>query len=89
MLHTNMYEVKLSLCLTNELIMKTYGGVDVILTLALDRGEWSASRPGRVSPGIRALATHLIGGWLGTRTIEENNVVSTGNRNPTPRPSSP
>jgi len=32
------------------------------LTLALDGGEWSASSPGKESPG-----THQIGGW-GPRT---------------------
>jgi hypothetical protein len=35
--------------------MKTYGGVDVeihiFLTPALVGGEWSASRPGRFTPG--------------------------------------
>jgi hypothetical protein len=35
--------------------MKTYGGVDVqihvSLTSALAGGEWSASRPGRFTPG--------------------------------------
>jgi hypothetical protein len=38
--------------------MKAYGGVDVethiFLTLALAGGEWSASRPGRFTPGGRA-----------------------------------
>jgi hypothetical protein len=38
--------------------MKTYGGVDVyihiLLTSALDGGEWSASRPGRSTPGKEA-----------------------------------
>jgi hypothetical protein len=47
--------------------MKTYGGVDVeihvFLTSALVGGEWSASRPGRFTPG-----THWIGGWVGPRT---------------------
>jgi hypothetical protein len=32
-----------------------------------DRGEWSASRPGRFTPGERASITHLIGGWADTR----------------------
>jgi hypothetical protein len=45
--------------------MKTYGGVDVwahvSLTSALVGGEWSASRPGRFTPGKRALGTHWIG----------------------------
>jgi hypothetical protein len=51
--------------------MKIYGGVDVFthifLTSALVGGQWSASRPGRFTPGERAPATHLIGGWVGPR----------------------
>jgi hypothetical protein len=51
--------------------MKTYGGVDVytdaFLTSALVQGEWSASRPGRFTPGERAPGTHWIGGWVGPR----------------------
>jgi hypothetical protein len=43
--------MKLSLCLTKNHVMKTYwgsGGIAPrILDLALDGGEWSASRPGR------------------------------------------
>jgi hypothetical protein len=39
------------------------GGMDVeihiFLTSALVGGEWSASRPGRFTPG-----THWIGGWV-------------------------
>jgi hypothetical protein len=35
--------------------MKVYGGVDVythiLLTSALDGGEWPVSRPGRFTPG--------------------------------------
>jgi len=39
-----------------------------LLTLALDGGEWSASRvcrftPGEISPGI-----HWIGGWVGSKS---------------------
>jgi hypothetical protein len=34
----------------------------VFLTSTLDGGEWSASRPGRFTPGVRAPGTHLIGG---------------------------
>jgi hypothetical protein len=37
--------------------MKAYGGVDIkihiCLTSALGEGEWSASRPGRFTPGER------------------------------------
>jgi hypothetical protein len=46
--------------------MKAYGGVNVqisiFLTSALAGGEWSASRPGRFTPG-----THRIGGWVDPR----------------------
>jgi hypothetical protein len=46
--------------------MKAYGGVDVytriFLTSALVGGEWSASRPSRLTP-----ATHWIGGWVDPR----------------------
>jgi len=45
--------VKLPLCLTKHHAMKTYRGVEVslhaFLTSAPDRGEWSASRPGRLN----------------------------------------
>jgi hypothetical protein len=48
--------------------MKAYWGVDVeihiFLTSALVGGEWSASRPGRFTPGERAPGTHWIGGWM-------------------------
>jgi hypothetical protein len=47
--------------------MKTYEGVDAeiheFLTSALVGDEWSASRPGRFTPG-----THLIKGSVGPRT---------------------
>jgi hypothetical protein len=39
------------------------------LTLALDGGEWSASRPGRFTPRERAPGTHWIGGWVGPRAV--------------------
>jgi hypothetical protein len=51
--------------------MKAYGGVDVythvFLTFVLVGGEWSASRPGRFTPGERAPVPHSIGGWVGPR----------------------
>jgi hypothetical protein len=37
------------------------------LTLALDGGEWSASRPGHFAARERAPGTHWIGDWLGPR----------------------
>jgi hypothetical protein len=46
--------------------MKAYGGVDVyihiFLTSVIVGGEWSASRPGRFTPGTR-----WIGGCVGPR----------------------
>jgi hypothetical protein len=38
------------------------------LTSALVGGEWSASRPGRFTPGKRTHGTHWIGGWVNPRT---------------------
>ena len=37
------------------------------LNLALDSGEWSASRPGHFTPEETALGSYQIGGWLGPR----------------------
>jgi hypothetical protein len=43
-------------CLTKHYAMKAYGGVDVLIHVflisALVGGEWSASRPGRSTPGL-------------------------------------
>jgi hypothetical protein len=52
--------------------MKAHGGVDVqievLLTSALVRGEWSTSRPGRFIHGERGPGTHWIEGWVNPRT---------------------
>jgi hypothetical protein len=49
----------------------TYGRVDVwthvFLTSALVGGEWSASHPGRFTPGEGAPGTNWIGNWVGPR----------------------
>jgi hypothetical protein len=37
------------------------------LTSAVEGGEWSASRPGRIYPRGRAPGTHCTGGWVGPR----------------------
>jgi hypothetical protein len=37
------------------------------LTSALAGGEWSASRPGRFTPGERAPGIHWMGRWVGPR----------------------
>jgi hypothetical protein len=53
--------------------MKAYWGsggiVNSFFDLALDGGEWSASRPGRFTPRERVPITHWIGGWVGPRAI--------------------
>jgi hypothetical protein len=36
----------------------------VFLNSALVGGEWSASSPGRFTPGERAPSIHWIGGWM-------------------------
>jgi hypothetical protein len=43
-------------------------GRQIIARLALVRGEWSDSRPGRFTPGERAPGTHWIVSWVGLRT---------------------
>jgi hypothetical protein len=52
-------------CLITQHSVKTYlgnGGITPrILTSALDTGKWSASRPGRFTPGGRAPSIHWIG----------------------------
>jgi hypothetical protein len=52
--------------------MKSYGGVDVeihvFLISAPVGGEWSASHPGRFTPGERAPGTNWIGGQVVPRT---------------------
>jgi hypothetical protein len=51
--------------------MKMYGGVDVLnplfLSLAQVRGEWSASRPCRFTPGEIVPDTRFIGSCVGPR----------------------
>jgi hypothetical protein len=53
--------------------MKAYwesgGKLHSFLTSALDGGEWSASRPGCITPRERAPGTHWIGGWVGPRAV--------------------
>jgi hypothetical protein len=43
------------------MVFRGYGGkTSLILTLALDRHEWSASHLGKIAP-----CTHEIAGWVG------------------------
>jgi hypothetical protein len=52
--------------------MKTYGLVEVqlhaFLTLALDGGEWSASRPSSFTSSEKAAGINWTGGWVDPRT---------------------
>jgi hypothetical protein len=52
--------------------MKAYREVELqfhsFLSSALDRREWSASRPNRFRPKEGAIGAHWIGGWVGPRT---------------------
>jgi hypothetical protein len=41
--------------------------LDGFLTSALVGGEWSTSRPGRLTHGERNIGTHSMGGWLVSR----------------------
>jgi hypothetical protein len=43
-------------------------------TLALDGGEWSASRPGRALPPGKGSRYHLTEGWVGPRTSLDTEV---------------
>jgi len=65
--------------------------MDVVLCVLLHStvggGEWSASSPGRFTPGERAPGAHIIGGWVGhTVSLEavamRNNSLSCWEYNP-------
>jgi hypothetical protein len=64
-------EMKLSLCLIKPHAMKMYRGVEMYLhtfwTLALDRGEWSASHPDNFSPREIAPSILRTGDRVGPR----------------------
>jgi hypothetical protein len=70
--HNFYIKVELSPCLLNYSLLHEdlWGSVGIAhpsLTSALNGGEWSASRRGRFTPGVRASSTHWIGGWVGPR----------------------
>jgi hypothetical protein len=61
-------------------------------TFELAGGEWSASGPGRFTPGERVPSTHWIGGLVDPRAgldDVENRNGPTGTRTATPRSFSP
>jgi len=39
--------------------------LQILFTSAIGGGEWSASRPGRFTPGVKAYDTHWIRGSMG------------------------
>jgi len=43
--------------------------LDALLTSPLDGGEWSDSRPGRFTSGVRVPSTHRIIGWGEPRAL--------------------
>jgi hypothetical protein len=49
-------------CICTRVLFRTF------LTSAVGGNEWSASRPGRFTPGERASGIHWIGGWVALRT---------------------
>jgi len=53
--------------LTEHHAMNAYWGSEGTASRIHDGGEWSASRPGRFIPRVRALDTYWGGGWLGLR----------------------
>jgi hypothetical protein len=63
----------LLLLLTKHHAMKAYWGVEVYSThsliSALDGGEWSDSRPGRLISRERVPGIHWIGGWVNPRAV--------------------
>jgi hypothetical protein len=63
----------LSLCLTKHHAMKAYwewrySSIHSFIS-ALEGGEWSASRPDRLTPRERNPGTHWAGGWVGSRAF--------------------
>jgi hypothetical protein len=47
-----------------EDVWRNRGIAPPFLTSALDRGEWSASRPSYFTSGEESPGTHWIGGWV-------------------------
>jgi hypothetical protein len=58
--------VELALLIKHHPI-KMFGEVEIYITSAVAGGEWSASRPGRFTPGEKARDTLWIGGWVDPR----------------------
>jgi hypothetical protein len=56
--------------------MKMYGGLDrytqVFLTSAPVGGEWSASRPGRFTPGEKVPGNHWVEGWVDPKAGQDD-----------------
>jgi hypothetical protein len=63
------------------------------LNSAIVKGEWSASRPGRFTPGKGPPGTHWIGGWLNPRAgmddVEKRTLLPYLDSNSDPTPGRP
>jgi hypothetical protein len=68
--------VKLSPCLINRQLTKTYGGTGSIATSALDGEAWSASRHGRFIPEEIVSGTHWMAGLprAGLEAVGKRNI---------------
>jgi hypothetical protein len=75
-----LYPVLKQAALREDVLRKCRYSSTHSLTLALDGGEWPASRPGRFTSEERAPSTHWIGGWLGPRaglnTVSKRKILS-------------
>lgn len=80
-----------SLCLIKQQNMKTYGEEKVwlfaFLTSALGGHEWSASRPGRYTPGEIAHSIHWMRRKFGLKIMNLRSLAFAGNRTPISRSS--
>jgi len=61
-----------SVPVTGPVVAQRVGrGIALLMTRALEGGEWSAARPGRSLPRERP-GTHCTGGWVGPRAGLDN-----------------
>jgi hypothetical protein len=79
-----------SLSIMHEVLWWSGGIAPPLLTSALNGGEWSASRSGRITAEERTLCARWVGAGgpysQSQRIGEENKVVPTGNRTPAAQP---
>jgi hypothetical protein len=75
---TVFFQGEFVLYLTKHHAIKTYGEVELqlhaFLASVLDEGEWSATRTGRFTPGLRAPVTYLICGYHSLDAVAKRNI---------------